>query len=231
MLVVATNNQKKLRELREILAAIAPQAEVRSAGELGLGSPEETGATFVDNAVIKALAAFRETGALSLADDSGLEVDALGGAPGVLSARFAGPDATDADNNTKLMAALSGLPKARRGARYRAVVALIVPEPLAELVPASARATPIDDGRALLVTTSGTIEGEIVDEAQGGGGFGYDPYFFYPPAGCTFAELPAEQKHAVSHRGQALRRLTPVLRALLSPPTPAFSSSETETAS
>jgi len=217
MLVAATNNLKKLKEIREIIAAIPGADEaVRTPGELGLGAPEETGDTFEANAILKAAHAFEATGAIVLADDSGLEVDALGGAPGVHSARYAGPSATDGDNNTKLMAALADVPPDRRTARYRAVVALVVPRALANRVPG---ARPLPGHDAVVLTAAGAIEGRIVeaaDGARGQGGFGYDPYFYYPPAGCTFAELPAAEKHAVSHRGQALAHLRPALEALLS---------------
>ncbi|MFO0749913.1 MAG: RdgB/HAM1 family non-canonical purine NTP pyrophosphatase [Myxococcota bacterium] len=211
MLVAATNNAKKLREIREILDAIGVGDELRSSAELGLGSADETGTTFRANALIKALAAFRATGAVCLADDSGLEVDALGGAPGVYSARYAGPDASDADNNAKLLAALADVAPEARTARYRAVIALVVPSALAHRVP---DAEPLPDDPAVVLFAAGAIEGLIVDGARGSGGFGYDPYFFYPPAGVTFAELSAAEKHAVSHRGQALEQLRPALAAL-----------------
>ncbi|MCC6623512.1 MAG: non-canonical purine NTP pyrophosphatase [Deltaproteobacteria bacterium] len=212
MLVAATNNPKKLREIREIVAAIPGAHEaVRSAGELGLEAPEETGDTFEANAILKAVHAFEATGAVSLADDSGLEVDALGGAPGVFSARYAGPDARDEDNNRRLVAALAGVPPEARAARYRAVIALVVPRALAHRVP---DARPLPGHDAVVVTTAGVIEGLIVDAPRGEGGFGYDPHFYYPPAGCTFAELSAADKHAVSHRGQALAALRPALEAL-----------------
>jgi len=176
---------------------------------------QNAGDTFLANAILEAMHAFRATGAVCLADDSGLEVDALGGAPGVQSARYAGPDARDVDDNRKLLLALADVPPERRTARFRAVVVLVIPIALAARVGAVApEAVAIADGEALLVTASGAIEGVIVDDGKGGGGFGYDPYFYYPPAQRTFAELTPEAKHAVSHRGQALAALRPVLQAL-----------------
>ena len=147
---------------------------------------EETGATFEENAVLKA----KYYGALApgplFADDSGLEVDALGGAPGVYSARFAGPDATDDANNQLLLERMRGV--RNRSARFVCVIALV-------------------DGGHLEATFRGVVEGEILEEARGANGFGYDPLFFYPPFGCSLGEASAEQKLQVSHRGKALRAL------------------------
>ncbi len=210
--VVATNNAKKLKEIREILSAITPDLAVLTAKDIALGEPDETGATFHDNALIKAVAAYELTGAITLADDSGLEVDALGGAPGVHSARYAGPTATDADNNAKLLAALADV--ADRSARYRCVIALVAPTTYADRLP-TARTITTTRGDALTLDVAGACEGRVVDRPAGTGGFGYDPYMLYPPAGVTFAELSAEAKHAISHRGKALRALEPHLRALL----------------
>jgi len=213
MLVAATNNAKKLSEIRQILEPLG--VPVRSSGDIGIAAPDETGETFRANALIKALAAFRATGAVTLADDSGLEVDALHGAPGVHSARYAGEHARDADNNAKLIAGLAGV--TQRSARYRAVLALIIPADLASRVP-TAEALPAElgvDGHVLYA--EGAIDGLIMDVPRGDGGFGYDPYFYYPPAGLTFAELSAAEKHRVSHRGQALAALRPALVALFRP--------------
>ena len=148
----------------------------------------------------------RGTGLPTRADDSGLEVDALDGGPGVRTRRYAGPAATDADNNAKLLAALDGLPPERRGARYVCVLALAIPRPGA----AARDAVPIRSVR-------GTTRGRIATEARGTGGFGYDPIFEpagEPPGGRTFGRWSAEDKHAVSHRGRAARRMTPILREL-----------------
>ena len=217
-LVVATNNAKKLRELREILDALPALAHVGllTASEAALGEIAETGTTFEENALIKAVHAYERTGLASLADDSGLEVDALGGAPGVYSARFAGPSATDADNNRRLLDALAGVPAEARTARYRCVIALVVPAAapadLARLADSKAgRTIATTRGPALAVVTAGTCEGLIVTAPSGQGGFGYDPYVVYPPAAKTFAELSSDEKHAISHRGQALTAMAPHL--------------------
>jgi len=212
--VVATNNAKKLKEISEILGHIAPDLTLLTARDIALGEPDEIGATFHANALIKAEAAYVLTGHICLADDSGLEVDALGGAPGVHSARYAGPTATDADNNAKLLAALAATPPAQRTARYRCVITLVVPPGLAERLPA-ARPISTARGPAFTLDVDGACEGRVVDTPAGAGGFGYDPYMLYPPAGLTFAELSSTEKHAVSHRGKALRALEPHLRALL----------------
>ncbi|MBL8784337.1 MAG: RdgB/HAM1 family non-canonical purine NTP pyrophosphatase [Deltaproteobacteria bacterium] len=211
-LVVATNNAKKLRELREILDGLPALADVGllTASEAALGEVEESGTTFEANALIKAVHAYERTGLVSLADDSGLEVDALGGAPGVYSARFAGPAATDGDNNRLLLQKLEGVPAEARTARYRCVIALVVPAGVADL---GARGQTIETtrGPAHAVVTTGKCEGLIVTAASGQGGFGYDPYVVYPPAGKTFAELTSDEKHAISHRGQALAAMAPHL--------------------
>jgi XTP/dITP diphosphohydrolase len=158
----------------------------------GATLPEETGTTYEDNALIKARAAAAMTGALAVADDSGIEVDALGGEPGVFSARFGGEGLDDEGRTMHLLARLDGVPEARRTARYRCVLALVTP-----------------DGAARCV--EGTAEGVILTAPRGTGGFGYDPVFLYPPLGRTFAELAPEDKDRVSHRGAAMRALRPLL--------------------
>ena len=168
------------------------------------GEPVEDGLTFETNAAIKARFAVRATGLPSLADDSGIEVDALGGAPGVRTRRYAGPDATDADNNAKLLRELTGVPVEGRGARYVCVLALGLP----------ARAAP---GGVRLVFRRGTSRGRVGFELRGDGGFGYDPLF--EPAreragGRTFGQYAAAEKDAISHRGRAARRMAVVLREL-----------------
>jgi XTP/dITP diphosphohydrolase len=185
-LFCATGNPDKLREFR---SAAGPECGV--AIELLAGYGEippcrEDGATFEENAILKARHYGPYTGALLFADDSGLEVDALGGAPGVYSARFAGEDATDLANNRLLLEKLQGA--AHRAARFVCVIALV-------------------EGERLLHVFRGLVEGRVTDEPRGSGGFGYDPLFYYPPFGCTFGEVAAEQKLAVSHRGQALRAM------------------------
>jgi XTP/dITP diphosphohydrolase len=192
--VVATRNPGKLRELRDLLA----DAPVRliSAEDAGLPEVEETGATFEENATKKALEAVRATGKMALGEDSGLEVDALGGRPGVFSSRFAGTDATDEDRNRLLLEQLKDVPPERRHARYHAVAVLATP----------------DGG---VYVRHGMCEGVIAQEPAGEGGFGYDPIFFYPPYGRTLAQVSLEEKHRVSHRGQALAGILEVLRQKL----------------
>jgi XTP/dITP diphosphohydrolase len=190
--VVATGNAGKLRELTALLAGLDLQLVAQT--ELGVASVEETGTTFTDNALLKARHAARSTGLAAIADDSGLEVDALGGAPGLYSARYAGPNADDAANNAKLVAALDGVPGERRGARYRCVLAFV---------------RHADDAAPLLA--QGSWEGRIVDVPQGSGGFGYDPHFWLPDRNCTAAELDAAVKNRISHRGQAMRALRAAL--------------------
>jgi XTP/dITP diphosphohydrolase len=204
-LLIATHSAHKLAELRELLDL--ERAELVSLGDLGIeDEPDETGDTFATNARIKARFGARRAGLPTLADDSGIEVDALGGAPGVRTRRYAGPHATDEDNNAKLLDALRGLPPERRGARYVCVLALALPR-------AGAR-----DGAAVpMRLVRGTTRGRIATEPRGTGGFGYDPIFepaSEPPGGRTFGQWPPEAKHAVSHRGRAARRMTPMLREL-----------------
>ena len=186
-IVVATRNRGKLAEIREALAGLP--LELIAADEIpGAPAVEESGETFFDNAAQKALALARHSGLPALADDSGLEVEALGGAPGIYSARYAGPAATDADNIEKLLAELSGRPGASRSARFVAVIALALPG-------------------GGIISARGECEGEITREPRGEGGFGYDPVFFHPRFGRTFAEISSAEKLSVSHRGAALRIL------------------------
>lgn len=184
-LVVATLNAGKAREIRALLACLP--FEVRGLHDVpGASLPEESAESYRDNALLKARAAARLTGEMALADDSGLEVDALGGAPGARSARYGGPGLDDRARCERLLDALREVPPGRRTARFRCVIAMVEP-----------------DGREQSV--EGLVEGEIALTPRGTAGFGYDPVFFYPPLGRTFAELSAEEKSAVSHRGQALR--------------------------
>ena len=191
--VLATGNAGKLREFAELLGPFGLQFEPQSA--FGIESPEETGSTFLENALIKARHAARCTGLPAMADDSGLEVDALSGAPGVWSARYAGVGASDAANVTKLLAALEGVPDAGRGARFRCVIVLL---------------QSADDPAPRV--GEGSWEGRILRAPRGAGGFGYDPVFADAAGGLSAAELPAAQKHARSHRGQALQALLRQLR-------------------
>jgi XTP/dITP diphosphohydrolase len=194
LLVLATANAGKLREFRSLLAGLPLRIEPQSA--FGVEAAEETGASFLENALLKARHAARATGAAVIADDSGLEVDALGGAPGVWSARFAGAGSDDAANNAKLLSELTGLRSDQRRARYRCVLIFL---------PAG------EPDRPLIA--QGLWEGVILESPRGTGGFGYDPYFWLPDLGQSAAELTAEDKNRLSHRGTALR----ALRAQLGP--------------
>ena len=193
-LVAATGNRGKLAELERLLDGLGWEVVAQSA--FGVEPPPEDGLTFVENALIKARHAAERTGRPALADDSGIVVDALGGAPGVHSARYAGEGGGDAANNEKLLRALAGMPEAERTARFEcAVVWLRDPR---DPVPLIAR---------------GTWEGRVLDAPRGTNGFGYDPLFLDPATGCTAAELPPARKDTLSHRGQALRALRAMLAA------------------
>nr|WP_320115611.1 XTP/dITP diphosphatase [uncultured Desulfuromonas sp.] len=193
-LVVATQNQGKLTEIRRVLADSGIEVVGMDAFD-DLTPAEEDGATFADNAHKKALAIARQTGRLCLADDSGLVVAALDGRPGVYSARYAGVDATDAQNNALLVKDLAGVSEEQRQAAFCCVMALCSP----------------DDDCQLF---EGRIEGRILEQAKGQGGFGYDPLFFVESHGCTMAELPLDEKNRISHRGQALQKVVVVLKSL-----------------
>jgi XTP/dITP diphosphohydrolase len=197
-LVLASGNAGKLRELREILGGdweLVPQAE------LGIQAAKETGQTFVENALLKARHAARLSRSPALADDSGLEVDALGGAPGVHSARYAGPTADDEANCRKLLQALAGVSPEGRTARFRCVIAVV---------------RQADD--AAPIVAEACWAGRIAEAPRGDGGFGYDPVFVDLDTGRTAAELPAAVKNAVSHRARALRELRARLEAGLDGP-------------
>ena len=203
-LLIATHSAHKLRELRELLAL--DHAELVSLDDLGITEePVEDGETFQTNAAIKARHGARATGLPTLADDSGLEVDALGGGPGVRTRRYAGEHATDTDNNTKLLGALAGLPADARGARYVCVLGLALPDDIGTR------------GGLHLTFTRGTCRGRIATTPRGTGGFGYDPIFepaSEPPGGRTLGLWTPAEKHAISHRARAARRMTPHLAAL-----------------
>jgi XTP/dITP diphosphohydrolase len=204
-LLVATRSRHKLRELHDLLG-VPDDVELVSPDDLGIaGEPEETGETFETNARIKARFYAARSGLPTLADDSGLEVDALDGGPGVRTRRYAGPDATDQANNAKLLHELAGLPPERRGARYVCVLALALP---AEAGPRGGLRT---------VTRRGTCRGRIATAPGGDGGFGYDPIFepsSEPPGGQTLGQWSAEAKNAISHRSRAARGMAPLLRSL-----------------
>ena len=195
-LVLATRNPGKISEIKALLPGVrvAPAASFT-----GCPEPEETGRTFEENALIKARAVSLYTGKTALADDSGLEVDALDGAPGVHSARYAGRDPTDQDNIRRLLGALDGISDAERTARFRCVMAVVVP-----------------DGRTW--TAEGACEGRILQAPRGDAGFGYDPLFVPEGYENTFAELDAGVKNRISHRALALRRIADVLKSLADHP-------------
>ena len=202
-LLIATHSSHKLRELRELLAL--EKTELVSFDDLGIeGEPVEDGETFETNAAIKARFGVRASGLPTLADDSGIQVDALGGGPGVRTRRYAGENASDAANNAKLLATLGDLPPERRGARYVCALALALPGD------AGPR------GGVRLVTARGTCRGRIATEPRGSGGFGYDPIFepdTEPPGGRTLGLWTPAEKHAISHRARAARRMIPHLVA------------------
>ncbi len=197
-LVLASRNKKKLAEMEALLASHIPGVRLLSLDDIGyLGDIVEDGETYEENALIKARTAALVCGRryATLADDSGLSVDALGGAPGVYSARYAGEGHNDADNNALLLCNLADVPAEARTARFVCTIALCLP-----------------DGRE--VTVRGETEGLIIDDARGEGGFGYDPYFYYPPFGKTFSEMSADEKNSISHRGKAIGRLADRIKHL-----------------
>lgn len=187
-IVLASGNAGKLREFRQVLGSL--QVEVLPQSEFNVTDADETGLSFVENAILKARHACRSTGLPALADDSGLEVDALNGAPGIYSARFAGPGASDAENCERLLHQLTDVPDDERSARFRCILVFMRhaedPTPLISL---------------------GTWEGRILHAMRGDGGFGYDPLFLVPSLGRTAAELSPDEKNRLSHRGQAVRQL------------------------
>ena len=190
-LLIATFNPGKARELAALVASAG--YATRTLADAGIREAyEETGATYEDNGGGKARHYARASGLVTIADDSGIEVDALGGEPGVRSARYGGAGLDDAGRTRRLLEALTGVPDERRTARYVAVAVVARP-----------------DGASR--SFRGVCEGRIARAPRGAGGFGYDPIFFYPPLGATFAEVDAERKHAVSHRGRAFRALAAFL--------------------
>jgi XTP/dITP diphosphohydrolase len=190
--VLASSNKGKVKEFAELLGgcdiSVVPQSD------FAVPDADETGLTFVENAIIKARNAAKHTGLAAIADDSGIEVDYLNGAPGIYSARYAGQGAGSAANNARLLEALAGVPAAQRNARFQCVLVYLrhAEDP-----------TPI--------ICQGTWEGRILEAMRGEEGFGYDPLFYVPDEGCSAAELSAERKNALSHRGQALRCLLAAL--------------------
>ena len=191
-LALASNNRGKIAEFQSLLG---DEADIVSLEDLDLDSPEETGSTFEENALLKAQFVLDQTGLPTLADDSGLEVDILGGLPGVRSARYAGEQHNDADNRALLLETLSRVPAEQRTARFVAVIAVI-------------------GNQGTVSYTRGTCEGRIALQERGSGGFGYDSLFEFPD-GRTMAELSSEEKNAISHRGNAIRLALPEIRAAL----------------
>jgi XTP/dITP diphosphohydrolase len=192
-LVAATGNRGKLAEITALLEGLG--IEIKTPADFpGAPDPEETGSTYSENALIKARALRYHTGLPALADDSGLEVDFLGGAPGVISARYAGPEQDAAKNRIKLLGAMSGVPQERRGARFVCVLALAVP----------GRGEHLFDGEC---------RGVIAAAERGSGGFGYDPVFFVPNLGMTMAEMAPAVKNGISHRYRALSKLRAALES------------------
>ena len=191
-LVLATANAAKGREMAELLAGVPFRIlTLRDFPDVAL--PAEGAISYGDNALLKARAVAAATGHLALADDSGIEVDALSGRPGVLSARYGGDGLSDSERNALMLRELADVPRARRTARYRCLIAICSPE-----------------GRE--ATVEGVVEGVLLDApSTATGGFGYDPLFFYPPLNATFADIPAAAKHAVSHRGRAMARAREIL--------------------
>jgi XTP/dITP diphosphohydrolase len=192
-IVLATGNKGKLTELSQMLAPY--QFKIVAQTELGVTDADETGLTFIENAIIKARHAALRTGLAAIADDSGLAVDVLGGAPGIYSARYAGEAATDSTNIDKLLLALKDVPPAQRCAQFHCV--LVYMRHAEDPVP---------------LVCHGVWHGAITHSRAGSAGFGYDPVFFVPTEGCTSAELTRERKQQLSHRGQALTQLLQQLR-------------------
>ena len=192
--VLASGNPGKLREFQYLLDDCGFEVLPQSA--FAVPEVAETGLSFVENALLKARHACEHTGRAAIADDSGIEVDTLNGEPGIYSARFAGPGASDADNNALLLEKLSGVPETRRGARFQCLLVYMrhAKDP-----------TPI--------ICQGTWEGRILDAPSGSGGFGYDPLFWVPEAGCSSAQLDRAAKHRISHRARALSQLQAALAA------------------
>ncbi|GAB4298473.1 MAG: RdgB/HAM1 family non-canonical purine NTP pyrophosphatase [Methylophaga sp.] len=186
-IVLASGNRGKLREFAQLLAPL--NIDIVTQSEMGVTDVAETGLSFVENAILKARNACAQTGLPAIADDSGLEVDALSGAPGIRSSRYAGENASDRDNIEALLAAMKDVPETERQARFQCLLVYM---------------RHADDPTPLIC--QGTWHGQILTEPVGDGGFGYDPIFFVAETDCSAAELTAQQKHAISHRGQAMRR-------------------------
>lgn len=192
-IVIASNNAGKLREFQQLLAALP--LEILPQSDFGVTSVEETGLSFVENAILKARHACEQTGLPAIADDSGLSVDALRGAPGIYSARYSGED-DDGANNRLLLKNLKNIPETQRSARFHCALAYLR-----------------HAGDPCPIICQASWEGQILFEPRGENGFGYDPLFYLPLSGCTSAELPPEQKNRMSHRGRAMQKLLQELTA------------------
>lgn len=190
--IIASGNKGKLKEFQELMKDLP--VEVKSLADYPeIGDIEENGTTFAENAYIKAKAVHDATGCITIADDSGLEVDALDGAPGIFSARYAGEEKDDAANNVKLLQALENVPDTARGAQFHCAIVAIAA-----------------DGRRF--DAEGIVRGEILRAPRGDNGFGYDPLFYVPEFGRTTAELTMDEKNAISHRGKAVRQIVAILK-------------------
>lgn len=192
-LLIATTNRFKAGEIQRLLAGL-PLHFLDLSSFPNIAEPDESGATFEENALIKARYYAQQAGKWCVADDSGIEVEALDGRPGIISARYGGPDLSDADRYQQILREMRFVPDDNRGARYVCVAAFV------------------GDGRK--ITAEGAVDGEILREPRGGGGFGYDPIFFFPTLQKTFAEMSAEEKNSISHRAVAFRRLRDKLMQL-----------------
>ena len=196
-IVLASNNQKKKKELYTLLSQYIDNIEILSLSDVGIfGDIVEDGETFAENALIKARCA-AQSGYIGIGDDSGLSVDALGGAPGVYSARYAGEPCDDEKNNALLLENMKD--KEDKTARFVCTIACVFPESYGNIEP---------------IVVRGEVEGQITENRSGNGGFGYDPYFFYPPFNKTLADVTAEEKNSVSHRGKAIKLLAERLSEL-----------------
>ena len=186
--LLASHNKKKIIELQDLLSSISPEIEVISMSDIGYNDEiVEDGNTFEENSLIKSHTGAK-LGYITVADDSGLMVDALGGAPGVYSARYAGEDCDNERNNEKILCELKGVPREKRGAKFVSVVTCSFPDSRADIV------------------AFGECKGEILTDYRGNGGFGYDPLFWYEPMQKTFAEMTADEKNSISHRGMAMKK-------------------------
>ncbi|MFY9174360.1 MAG: XTP/dITP diphosphatase [Peptococcia bacterium] len=204
ILLIASRNQGKAQEVADLLNELSLSIQILTMADFPhLAEVEETGSTFEENAALKAVYAAKETGLITLGDDSGLEVDSLNGQPGVYSSRFAGEPTDDQRNNSKLLTMLQGVPPEERTARFVCALALAVPQ---------------DSGLPEIFYATGYCEGVILEEQRGDGGFGYDPLFYVPQLQKTFAQLNPEEKNLLSHRGKAMQKMAKKLCQIMGKP-------------